>query len=114
MTKERVTFSWKMVAGRKAFFITSDGPQSHDSCGFLLALRQGLKPSSFAAFTARPKSCPDTKPERARGTQEGLRERFRGGFRGRSWHFGKIGNKLEGSEEMVLPQAISSAAPRGR
>jgi hypothetical protein len=31
------------------------------SAASFLVLMQGLKPSSFAAFTARLKSCPDTK-----------------------------------------------------
>jgi hypothetical protein len=31
MTKERAEFSWKLVAGQKAFFIAFSGPQAHDS-----------------------------------------------------------------------------------
>jgi hypothetical protein len=33
MTKGRVTLPWRVVAGRKAFFITLGGPKAHDSSG---------------------------------------------------------------------------------
>jgi hypothetical protein len=39
-TKGRVTLSWKMVAGQKAFFIAFAGPLAHDSCGSFLVLAE--------------------------------------------------------------------------
>jgi hypothetical protein len=54
MTKERVTFSWKVVAGQRACFITFRGPQAHNSSGFLLVLTQTHEAVPFreASFSA--------------------------------------------------------------
>jgi hypothetical protein len=42
MTRKRVTFCGKVVAGQKAFFITFGGPQAYDSSGSLPVLMPDL------------------------------------------------------------------------